>query len=87
MREKIRLTLFRLGSHPQKSWAHFKVGLIVFFVGALCIQFSPQFIEYLYHAGIAIVLAGFAIAMYGYVGIFANRFSRFIERRPRPPKF
>jgi drug/metabolite transporter (DMT)-like permease len=76
----IRNLVYRLGSEPKKSWSTFKLGLIIFVVGAVFILLGAQFTYWLQIPGFILLLVGGLCAIKGYVGIFANRFAKTIER-------
>lgn len=76
--------LFRLGDNPQKSWANFKVGLGIFVVGSIFILAGSKFSYWLQIPGLVCLLIGGLLAAKGYLGIFANRFSRTLNSL-KPP--
>lgn len=69
-----------------KSWQRFKIGLAIFVVGVLLLFLTSHIHIALYYLSISVLLVGFAIAMFGYFGIFIQRFS-FIKNKKPPPKF
>ena len=71
---------FRLGSNPQKSWADFKIGLIVFVLGTALIFAGAAYWIWLQIPGIIVLAVGFLFAAKGYLGIFANRFSQTLNQ-------
>lgn len=71
---------FRLGSNPQKSWADFKIGLVVFVLGTALIFAGAAYWIWLQIPGIIVLAVGFLFAAKGYLGIFANRFSQTLNQ-------
>lgn len=72
--------LFKLGSNPAKSWADFKIGLIVFCIGVALILLGASYWVLLQIPGLLILATGFIFAAKGYLGIFANRFSQTLSQ-------
>jgi hypothetical protein len=75
-----RNLVYRLGSNPQKSWSSFKLGLVIFTLGAICILLGAQFTYLFQLPGFILLPIGIFFAAKGYIGIFANRFAKTIER-------
>lgn len=69
-----------------KSWQRFKLGLGLFVVSAFCLLLLSSVHPFLYFTSLGLLLIGFAIAMFGYAGIFLQRFASFKNKKP-PPKF
>lgn len=67
---------FRLGSHPHLSWARFKKGLGLFVAGVVLLYAGAIYWIWLQIPAVFLLGLGFALAAYGYLGIFANRFSQ-----------
>ena len=76
--------LFKLGSDPVKSWADFRIGLVIFVVGVALIYAGAAFWMWFQIPGIICLAAGIFFALKGYVGIFANRFSQTLNRLTPP---
>lgn len=57
-----------------RSWRRFKLGLALFACGVL-VLLPLGHIPVAYYLSLAILLLGFAIAMWGYAGIFLQRFA------------
>ena len=76
--------LYKLGSDPLKSWADFKIGLVIFVVGVVFIYAGAAFWIWLQIPGIIFLAAGFFFALKGYLGIFANRFSQTLNLSAPP---
>lgn len=72
--------LFRLGSDPQLSWARFKKGLAFFVLGVVLLYAGALYWIWLQIPAVVLLSFGFITAAYGYLGIFANRFSQTLNR-------
>jgi thiol:disulfide interchange protein len=72
--------LNRLGRDPLKSWADFKIGLVIFVVGGCLIFAGLKVGIWLQIPGLVLLAVGFGFAAKGYVGIFANRFASTLNR-------
>lgn len=71
--------LYRLGSEPKLSLKRFLLGVALFVISASTIGYG-----YFYHhlfqiAGLITLPFALFFAIYGYLGIFANRFSQVIS--------
>ena len=73
--------LFNAGRDPGLSWKRFKIGMCLFAIGMSGLYFAPNVSLSLYWIGLIVLLSGFGMAMWGYWGIFANRFSRLLYQR------
>lgn len=71
---------YKMGSDPAKSWADFKIGLVIFCLGVVCILLGAKYWVLLQVPGLLILAGGFLFAAKGYLGIFANRFSQTISQ-------
>ena len=71
----LKSLLNKLGADPQKSWARFKTGLMLFIAGSVLLFLGARFLIWLQIPAIFLMTGGFIIAARGYVGIFANRFA------------
>ncbi|WP_412723623.1 hypothetical protein [Alteromonas sp. D210916BOD_24] len=69
-----------------QSWQRFKIGLTIFVVGAVLLFSTGALHEVFYYLSLVVLLGGFGYAMWGYMGIFLQRFS-FIKNKKSPPKF
>ncbi|GGW90965.1 hypothetical protein [Alteromonas halophila] len=56
------------------SWRRFKRGLALFICG-VGLLLTVGHLAAVYYLSLAILLTGFAIAMWGYAGIFLSRFA------------
>jgi len=68
-----------------KSWQRFKIGLGLFGIGAALFIFISSLHIAAHYASLALLLSGFAYAMFGYAGIFLNRFHSLKSKKPPPP--
>ncbi len=57
-----------------QSWRRFKLGLALF-AGGVLVLLTLGHIPVAYYLSLAVLLCGFSIAMWGYAGIFLQRFS------------
>ncbi len=76
----LKRIIYKWGSQPKRSLKFFLAGLGGFALAALLIG-----IGYYYHfsfqiAGILIGIPAFLVAIYGYVGLFANRFAQVLDQ-------
>jgi len=69
-----------------KSWQRFKIGLAIFVVGVLLLFTISDAHFSLHYLSLVVLFVGFVIAMFGYWGIFIQRFS-FLKNKKPPPKF
>jgi hypothetical protein len=76
----LRNLVYRLGSNPRKSWSTFKLGLVIFTLGAISILLGAQFTYLFQIPGFILLPVGIFFSAKGYVGIFANRFAKTFER-------
>ena len=68
--------LEKLGNTPDKSWRIFIQGLIAFWLSAALVWLSLGYAEIFLYLALALLLAAFCYAVWGYIGIFANRWLR-----------
>ncbi|AUC90442.1 MAG: hypothetical protein CL600_03760 [Alteromonas sp.] len=68
------------------SWQRFKIGLTIFAVGVVLLFFISHLYAVLHYFSVAVLLCGFAYAMWGYFGIFMQRFSSLKNIKPPPPQ-
>jgi hypothetical protein len=72
--------LEKLGQDPQRSMQRFLSGLGLFIIGVLFI-FLGLYQSHLWQIiGIIIIALGCLLAIYGYVGLFANRLYHILNR-------
>ncbi len=75
--------LEKLGQDPQRSMQRFLCGLGLFVFGAGLI-FLGLYQSHIWQIiGIAVLALGCLIAIYGYIGIFANRLYHIVNRTKR----
>lgn len=63
----------KLSQNPKRSWRLFLIGLALFWLCASAFIFISNIPTMLLYPLLAILLIAFALAVYGYVGIFATR--------------
>lgn len=66
----------------ERSWQRFITGLVIFMAGVVMLMLLAERHRVLYYLSVAVLLCGFAIAMWGYWRIFITRFSAFKHIRP-----
>lgn len=75
--------LEKLGQDPQRSMQRFLCGLGLFVFGAGLI-FLGLYQSHIWQIiGIAVLAFGCLIAIYGYIGLFANRLYHIVNRTKR----
>jgi len=76
----IKPLIYRLGSNPKLSLKRFLRGLALFVLAVIFIALG-YFTHYtLQVIGLVILLVALFFAAWGYVGIFANRFSQVLNK-------
>lgn len=76
---RFKHSIYRLGSTPKLSLKRFLIGLCLFILSATFIIYG-YFEEPLYQlAGLVLLAPALFFAIYGYIGLFANRFSQVIS--------
>ena len=76
---RFKYCIYRLGSTPKLSLKRFLIGLCLFVLSAGFIIYG-YFEEPLYQlAGLILLAPALFFAIYGYIGLFANRFSQVIS--------
>ncbi|KMT66172.1 hypothetical protein [Catenovulum maritimum] len=80
MYKRWQLWIIRLGSEPDKSWRRFFIGLVAFWIAAGLTWFSVDYQVFWFYLSIILLIPSFLYAVYGYIGIFSNRFGRLIEQ-------
>ena len=71
--------IYRLGSTPKLSLNRFLIGLALFAVSAALIVSGYFYHHLLQIPGLAILPLALFFAIYGYLGLFANRFAQVIS--------
>lgn len=66
----------KAGADPERSWRFFIAGLVIFVPGAMLTVLGTEPPHTWWWPGIALLAVGFSLALWGYVGIFANRLAR-----------
>jgi hypothetical protein len=72
--------VYRLGNQPKVSLKRFLSGVGLFIVSAALISYGYLHSHYFQIAGLVLLPVALFFAIYGYLGIFANRFSQFIAK-------
>ncbi len=75
--------LEKLGQDPQRSMQLFLCGLGLFVFGAALIFIGLYYSHIWQIIGIAVLALGCLIAIYGYIGLFANRLYHIVNRTKR----
>ncbi|WP_063373343.1 hypothetical protein [Pseudoalteromonas luteoviolacea] len=73
--------VYRLGSNPKRSLKFFFTGIGLFVCAMGLFALSNYHDPAWWFAGLAVLFPALGIAGYGYLGIFANRFSQVISAR------
>lgn len=79
----VKHLMFKLGSQPKKSLRFFLIGIGLFLVSMSLIALGYVYSHYFQIAGLVILPFAFVTAIYGYIGIFANRLSQFLDQSNR----
>ncbi|QPB81769.1 hypothetical protein CWC22_001600 [Pseudoalteromonas rubra] len=77
----MRRIIYRLGSHPKRSLRFFLYGLALFALSVVLIALGYVYQAWLQLPGLIILAIALGVAGYGYLGIFANRFSQVLSAR------
>lgn len=72
--------IYKLGSDPHKNWSNFKLGLMLFALGALLILTGAKSWMYFQIPGIVLLAIGLLISLRAWLGLLANRFSQTLNR-------
>lgn len=70
--------IYRLGQEPKLSLKRFFIGLGLFALAASCIAWGYYHQAWVQLIGLIILAPAIFFALWGYIGIFANRFSQVI---------
>lgn len=76
----MRQLIYRLGSEPRRSMRRFLSGFALFVLGLFFVYMGAKGNPLLQVPGLCLAIPGFALAAWGYLGIFCNRFSQFLDR-------
>ena len=80
---RFKNTIYRLGSTPKLSLRRFFIGIFLFAISAGLIVFGHLHLALLQVPGLILLPFALYFAIYGYLGIFANRFSQVIKNREK----
>ncbi len=75
--------IYHLGSTPKLSLKRFSTGLILFAISAGLIIYGYSHNPLFQLPGLALLPVALFFAIYGYLGIFANRFSQTLKARDK----
>jgi len=75
--------IYRLGSTPKLSLRRFFIGILLFAISAGLIIFGYLHLALLQLPGLILLPVALYFAIYGYLGIFANRFSQILKDREK----
>ncbi|MCU4677673.1 hypothetical protein N7931_18825 [Catenovulum sp. 2E275] len=75
MTESVSL-LEKLGNAPDKSWRTFMQGLVAFWLSAVLVWLSLDFAVIWFYLAVLLLFSAFCYSVWGYIGIFANRWLR-----------
>ena len=77
----LKQLIYRLGSEPKLSLKRFLRGLALFVLAVVFIALGYYSHYSLQIIGLAILAIALFFAAWGYLGIFANRFSQVLDRQ------
>ncbi|MFH6954518.1 hypothetical protein ACHSBP_15610 [Pseudoalteromonas sp. XMcav1-K] len=83
---KFKHLVYRLGQEPKTSLKRFFSGLGSFVIAASLIVYGYFNSHYFQIAGLVLLPIALYFAIYGYLGIFANRFSQVIAKADESAK-
>ncbi len=75
----LKKIIFKLGANPKRSLRLFIIGLIGFWPSAILVWFSANWGVLWFYLSIALLAPFFFCAIYGYLGLFSNRFAQVIQ--------
>ncbi|CAM4088176.1 hypothetical protein [Pseudoalteromonas byunsanensis] len=70
--------IYRLGQQPKVSLKRFLIGIILFGCAVAAIAYGYYYQPVVQLVGLIIMIPALFFALWGYLGIFANRFSQVI---------
>lgn len=79
LRFRFQQWLYRTGSEPKKSARRFFIGLALFAFSVVTIFYGREYMVF-YILGMLSLVSALVLAAWGYLGIFANRFSQVVNR-------
>lgn len=83
---KFKQAIYRLGNEPKISLKRFLSGLGLFVIAAVLIVYGYFNSHYFQIGGLLLLPIALYFAIYGYLGIFANRFSQVIAKADESAK-
>lgn len=82
----LKQLIYRLGSEPKLSLKRFLRGLALFVLAVVFIALGYYSHYSLQIIGLVILAIALFFASWGYLGIFANRFSQVLDRKDSRPE-
>ena len=82
----LKQLIYRLGSEPKLSLKRFLRGLALFVLAVVFIALGYYSHYSLQIIGLVILATALFFAAWGYLGIFANRFSQVLDRQGSRPE-
>ncbi|AWB68996.1 hypothetical protein C2869_11335 [Saccharobesus litoralis] len=70
--------MYQLGANPQRSAQFFWRGFVAFWPCAFLIAYGAVNENIWFYLGITLLIPAFICAIYGYIGMLANRFAQVI---------
>ncbi|WP_040698071.1 hypothetical protein [Pseudoalteromonas citrea] len=78
----LKTVIYKLGQHPKLSLKRFFIGLGLFALSVLGIAYGYYHYAWVQLIGLGLLAPALFFAAWGYIGIFANRFSQVIVTMP-----
>ena len=75
--------LAKIANNPERSLKIFILGLALFSLGACAIFYGYYNHHYWQMLGLALIALGAIFSAWGYIGIFADRLLKMVQRRPK----
>ncbi|BBN82815.1 hypothetical protein PA25_28000 [Pseudoalteromonas sp. A25] len=74
----LKQLVYKLGQHPKLSLKRFFIGLGLFALAVGAISYGYYYQPIVQLLGLALLVPAVFFALWGYIGIFANRFAQVI---------